>query len=128
MDADAVHATLQRYIGASAAGDEDAAHEIYAEDAVLEFPQSRERFAGVANFREWRRQYPAGVDAEIDRVRGSGSSWIFELRLRYDGGPWTFGLDIADFRVTGSHGRPTSRWSPGRHAWHARWRACRPKV
>ena len=40
--------------------DEDIAHEIYHDDAVLEFPQSGERFEGVANFREWRRRYPAG--------------------------------------------------------------------
>jgi hypothetical protein len=39
--------------------DEDISHEIYHEDAVLEFPQSGERFEGVTNFREWRRQYPA---------------------------------------------------------------------
>ena len=39
--------------------DEDIAHEIYHDDAVLEFPQSGERFEGVENFREWRRQYPA---------------------------------------------------------------------
>src|SRR5262245_26008964 len=39
--------------------DEDISHEIYHEDAVLEFPQSGERFEGITNFREWRRQYPA---------------------------------------------------------------------
>ena len=38
--------------------DEDISHQIYHDDAVLEFPQSSERFEGVANFREWRRQYP----------------------------------------------------------------------
>ena len=32
--------------------DVDRAHEIYHEDAVLEFPQSGERFEGLANFRE----------------------------------------------------------------------------
>src|SRR3954451_10888456 len=41
--------------------DEDIAHEIYHDDAVLEFPQSGERFEGVENFREWRRQYPAAL-------------------------------------------------------------------
>jgi hypothetical protein len=32
--------------------DENIAHEVYAEDAVLEFPPSGERFEGVENFRE----------------------------------------------------------------------------
>jgi hypothetical protein len=33
--------------------------------AVLEFPQSGERFGGVENFREWRRIYPASLAFEI---------------------------------------------------------------
>src|SRR4029450_8342692 len=33
--------------------DQDVSHEIYHDDAVLEFPQSGERFEGVANFKEW---------------------------------------------------------------------------
>jgi hypothetical protein len=32
---------------------------MYDDDAVLEFPQSGERFEGVANIREWRSRYPA---------------------------------------------------------------------
>jgi hypothetical protein len=49
-------------------GDTDRAHEMYHDDAVLEFPQSGERFEGVANLREWRRRYPA------DLRSGSGGS------------------------------------------------------
>lgn len=43
----------------AAGKDADVEQEIYHEDAVLEFPQSGERFEGVENFREWRRRYPA---------------------------------------------------------------------
>jgi hypothetical protein len=39
----------------------ERAGEIYHEDAVLEFPQSGERFEGAAAFTEWRRQYPADL-------------------------------------------------------------------
>ena len=49
------------------AKDVDRAHEVYHDDAVLEFPQSGERFEGVANFREWRRKYPADL-----RFRSAG--------------------------------------------------------
>jgi hypothetical protein len=35
-----------------ARSDPDKAHAIYHDDAVLEFPQSGERFVGVENFRE----------------------------------------------------------------------------
>src|SRR5207344_2255705 len=48
--------------------DEARAHEIYHGDAVLEFPQSGERFEGVANFREWRRRYPADLRFRIRRL------------------------------------------------------------
>ncbi|MGY1660106.1 hypothetical protein ACI78Q_02670 [Geodermatophilus sp. SYSU D00705] len=58
MDSESVRATLQRHFDL-ARTDADAAHEVYAEDAVLEFPQSGERFDGVASFREWRRIHPS---------------------------------------------------------------------
>jgi hypothetical protein len=48
--------------------DEDIAHEIYHDDAVLEFPQSGERFEGVENFREWRRQHPAHLRMHTRRI------------------------------------------------------------
>ncbi len=37
--------------------DVEASHALYDDDAVLEFPQSGERFEGLANFKEWRSQY-----------------------------------------------------------------------
>ena len=46
MDEEVVRAALRHYIHYSAAGDEDRASEIYHEDAVVEFPQSGERFEG----------------------------------------------------------------------------------
>ena len=94
MDEQSVRAALEHYIRHSAAGDEDRASEIYSEDAVLEFPQSGERFEGVGNFREWRRNYPAEVELEIVRVRGRDDFWVVEVRARYDGGPWNHGPAI----------------------------------
>lgn len=68
-DEQAVRAALKTYLDVSGT-DLGARHEIYHEDAVLEFPQSGERFEGVANFREWRRIYPAKVEFELRRLRG----------------------------------------------------------
>ena len=100
MDETGVRAALAHYFDHSAAGQEDVAHEIYADDAVLEFPQSGERFEGVPNFREWRRRYPATkVDFDVRRVRGRDDVWVVELRARYDGGPWNYGVDILEFRA-----------------------------
>jgi hypothetical protein len=126
MDEKAVRAALQHYFDHSAT-DEDIAHEIYHEDAVLEFPQSGERFEGVENFREWRRIYPAKVEFEIRRVRGRDDLWIVDLVLRYDGGPWKYGVDILEFR--GDKGSRESAYSmEGWEApeWRARWRAAPP--
>ena len=47
--------------------DPDLAHAMYHEDAVLEFPQSGERFIGVENFREWRSNYPASPPSSSGR-------------------------------------------------------------
>ena len=58
--------TVRRYFEFVGA-DVERAEEIYHEDAVLEFPQSGERFEGVATFTEWRRQYP--VDPAQMRYR-----------------------------------------------------------
>ena len=53
MDAETVREMLGRHFE-YAGSDPDAAHDMYHEDAVLEFPQSGERFVGVENLREWR--------------------------------------------------------------------------
>jgi len=103
--------------------DEDIAHEIYHEDAVLEFPQSGERFVGVANFREWRRAYPATLRFEIRRIVGSGNLWVAENSISYDGGPWNLTVSILQFRgekVAHERIYITQPW--GAPDWRAPWR------
>src|SRR5215212_3543372 len=85
------------YVGA----DVDRAEEIYHEDAVLEFPQSRERFEGVATFTEWRRQYAADMDKvrfELRRVTVREDLAVVELRATYDGKSWLQGVQLLEFR------------------------------
>jgi hypothetical protein len=78
--------------------DVDRAHEIYHYDAVLEFPQSGERFEGVANFTEWRRRYPAEVRYRMRRVTAREDLAVVELSISYNGGPWQFGVQLLEFR------------------------------
>ena len=52
MDDDRIRLALMRHWQFEGI-DYDKSHEIYHEDAVLEFPQSGERFEGVANFTKW---------------------------------------------------------------------------
>ena len=97
MDAKTVRAMLEHSFEHSGS-DPEKAHEIYAEDAVLEFPQSGERFVGVENFREWRSGYPANVSSSSARSEGAGDIWVVELSVRYDDGPENFGVSIHEFR------------------------------
>lgn len=78
--------------------DEDAAHEIYHQDAVLEFPQSGERFEGVENFREWRRQYPADLSFHLRRISHREDLVVTEYLISYDRAPWMFTVSIMEFR------------------------------
>ena len=104
--------------------DTATAHELYHDDAVLEFPQSGERFEGVENFREWRGRYPSDVRFEVDELRGSGELWVLELRASYDGGPWQHGVSVHEFRgdrVARETIYVTEPWDAPE--WRARWRA-----
>ena len=69
--------TVRRYFEFSGA-DVERAEEIYHDDAVLEFPQSGERFEGAATFTEWRRQYPTDPGQVRYRIRRvtAGSIWL----------------------------------------------------
>ena len=78
--------------------DYDISHEIYHDDAVLEFPQSGERFVGKPSFLTWRKQYPAKLGFRIRRITGSGDLWVTENLISYDGSPWLPTINILQFR------------------------------
>ncbi len=104
--------------------DPERSHELYHDDAVLEFPQSGERFEGVANFRAWREQYPVPVEFRVRRVSGSGDVWVREVSASYDGGPWMMGVGLLEFdgdRVRRERIYVTEPWEAP--AWRAPWRA-----
>jgi hypothetical protein len=126
VDEERIRAQLERHWEYSGR-DEDIAHEIYHEDAILEFPQSGERFAGVANFREWRRIYPASLRFKIRRIAGSGNVWVAENSISYDGGPWYLTVSILQFRgekVAHERIYITQPWEAAE--WRAPWRAAEP--
>ena len=79
---------IERHWAASQAGDETAEQAIYAEDAVLEYPQSGERFRGRRNIQGQRGHHPAQREFVVRRVRGSGDLWISEVVISYDGKPY----------------------------------------
>jgi SnoaL-like protein len=114
-------AALVRELGSASVGVEDS-HVIYHDDAILEFPQSGERFIGKHNFMEWRRQYPGEVRYRIRRITGSGDVWVNELLISYGGGPWTPGVAIVTFRgdkIAREAIYVTAPWEAA--DWRARW-------
>ncbi len=121
MDAAKIRAMLELHFSS---GDPETSHEMYRDDAVLEFPQSGERFVGVENMREWRSEYPADTKVEFREIRGHDDLWIVELSIGYDGGDPSFGvsiLELQDDLIV----RETIYVSEGWEApeWRARWRA-----
>jgi hypothetical protein len=123
MDEATVRAMLAQHFE-YAAGDPGKAHAMYHDDAVLEFPQSGERFVGVENLREWRSSYPASTTVEFREVRGRDDLWIAEISITYDEGPPNFGVSILEFRgdrIARESIYVAEGWEPPE--WRARWRA-----
>jgi len=100
MDDPTIRAALQRHWEASDAGDFAAEHEIYREDAVLDYPQSGERIRGRHNIRQSRFVQPSSKRFTVRRMIGSGNLWITEFVLSYDGVP-SWAVSIMEFRDGG---------------------------
>jgi hypothetical protein len=61
-------------------------HEIYNDDAVLEYPQSGERVRGRHNVQALRSQHPARPwGFVVRRIVGGGDLWVTESVIDYDG-------------------------------------------
>ena len=97
MDDRTVQAALQRHWEASDASDFKVEHEIYREDAVLDYPQSGERIRGRHNIQESRTVQPNKKRFTVRRMIGSGDLWVTEFVLSYDGVP-SYAVSIMEFR------------------------------
>lgn len=87
MSDDDIRTALQRHWQASDVHDFDAEHEIYAKDAVLDYPQSRERIKTVQHIKASRMAQPARKRFTLQRLLGEGGLWISEVVISYDGEP-----------------------------------------
>jgi hypothetical protein len=97
MDGQTVRAALERHWQASDADDFEAEHDIYHEDAVLDYPQSGERIRGRRNIQESRTVQPNKKRFTVRRIIGSGNLWVTEFVLTYDGIP-SYVVSIMEFR------------------------------
>ncbi len=79
-------AALDRHWTASAAGNQDAEHEIYHDDAIVEYPQSGERIHGRKNVQALRSHHPAKPSGfVVRRIVGEGDLWVTEYVITYEG-------------------------------------------
>ncbi|WP_050423921.1 nuclear transport factor 2 family protein [Bradyrhizobium tropiciagri] len=97
MNDQAVRAALQRHWDASDASDFEREHDIYATDAVLDYPQSGERIRGRHNIQQSRTVQPNKKRFAIRRILGGGDLWITEYILTYDDRP-SYVVSIMEFR------------------------------
>jgi SnoaL-like domain len=100
MDDDATRARIEQHWQASEDGDSATEHAIYADDAILDYPQSGERFRGRAKIQAQRGGHPAERHFTPVRIRGGGDLWVSEVVITYDGVP-TYSVSIMAF--TGDH-------------------------
>ncbi len=87
MDERNIRAALDRHWAAADANDLEEEHQIYREDAVLDYPQSGERIRGRQRIRSSRAAQPNRKRFTVRRIIGTGDLWITELVLTYDGRP-----------------------------------------
>jgi len=88
---------LNQHWAASNSGDFATEHDIYHEDAVLDYPQSRERILGRRNIQITRTLQPNKKRFVVSRIMGSGNLWITEFVLTYDAEPF-YTVSIMEFR------------------------------
>jgi hypothetical protein len=92
----ATRAAVEEHWAASERGDSRTEHAIYAEDALLEYQQSGERFRGRANIAAQRDSHPADRHFTVLRITGRDDLWVSEVVISYDGVP-AFSVSIMEF-------------------------------
>jgi SnoaL-like protein len=92
----ATRTAIEEHWRASEAGETEAEHAIYAEDAILDYPQSGERFRGRATIAAQRGGHPANRHFTVVRISGGGELWVSECIITYDGVP-THSVSIMEF-------------------------------
>ena len=92
-----IRAALDLHWAASDANDFEVEHQIYREDAVLEYPQSGERIRGRRNIQASRFAQPNMKRFTVRRILGAGDPWVTEFILAYDGQP-SYTVSIMEFR------------------------------
>ena len=97
MDRDGkIRAGIEQHWTASERATSRPSTAMYAVDAILDYPQSGERFRGRSTIQAQRGGHPAERHFEVLRIRGGGDLWVSECIITYDGVP-TYTVSIMEF-------------------------------
>lgn len=97
MEADAqTKAALEEHWEASEGADIETEHATYRADAILDYPQSGERFRGRTAISAQRGGHPASRHFTVLRIVGGGDLWVSECIITYDGVP-SYSVSIMAF-------------------------------
>jgi len=91
-----IRAAIEEHWRASESGDNETEHAVYATDAILDYPQSGERFRGRVTIAAQRGGHPASRHFAVHLISGSGKLWVSEVVITYDGVP-TYSVSIMEF-------------------------------
>lgn len=93
-----IREALDAHWRASAAGDTDAEHDIYDDNAICDYPQSGERILGRKNLQALRSRHPGKPSGfDIKRILGNQNLWITEYTITY-ADRRAFTVSIMEFR------------------------------
>jgi hypothetical protein len=91
-----IREAIEEHWRASESGEVEAEHAIYAADAILDYPQSGERFRGRSTIAAQRGGHPADRHFTVLRIVGGGELWVSESVITYDGVP-TYSVSVMEF-------------------------------
>jgi ketosteroid isomerase-like protein len=126
MKDEEIRTALDLHWAASDANDFEVEHQIYRDDAVLEYPQSGERIRGRRNIQASRSAQPSQKRFAVRRILGTGELWVSEIVITYDGQP-SYAVSIMEFE-DGKVSRETQYFGdafepgPSRAQWVERMR------
>jgi hypothetical protein len=99
MQEEQIRQALDLHWRASAAGDANAEHDIYDDDAICDYPQSGERICGRNNLQALRSHHPGKPSGfDIRRILGKDDLWITEYIIAYQDRR-TYTVSIMQFRA-----------------------------
>ena len=123
MHEERIREALEKHWQASASGDFNAEHDIYADDSVCDYPQSGERILGGKNLQALRSHHPGKPSGfTVKRILGKGDLWITEYTITYQGRP-SFTVSIMEFRDNGKVVHETQYFADPFEApaWRSQW-------